>query len=184
MEPSSDRVHTKDSVAGSCSEEVRIGGTLVWYASICRRQVWLMAHCIDPDERNELLILGRLIDESRYSREEHSIAFGNNRFDIARKDGETLVISEVKKSSRAANASRLQLLHYLYELKKEGIDAKGELLFPEERRKEPVRLSNEAMLELDALYVTIRRVAGSALPPEPERIAYCKRCAYSEFCWS
>ena len=184
MEPLSDRVHTKDNVAGSCSEEVRIGGTLVWYASICRRQVWLMARCIDPDERNELLILGRLVDESSYSREKHSIVFGNNRFDIARKDGETLVISEVKKSSRAAEASRLQLLHYLYELKKEGIDAKGELLFPEERRKEPICLSDEAMLELDALYAAIRHVAGCALPPEPERTVYCKTCAYSEFCWS
>ena len=51
------------------SEEPRIGGTLVWYASICLRQVWLMAHCIDPDERNELLILGRLTDKTSYPRE-------------------------------------------------------------------------------------------------------------------
>lgn len=166
------------------SEEPRIGGTLVWYASICLRQVWLMARCIDPDERNELLILGRLVDESRYQREKHNISFGNNRFDIARKEGETLVISEIKKSSRSLKAAQLQILHYLYELKKNGVEARGELLFPEERKKEQVLLNKESMQELDALYSVIQETTRCLKPPEPVRVGYCKTCAYNEFCWS
>lgn len=174
-----DKKHPK-----TLSEEPRIGGTLVWYASICLRQVWLMAHCIEPDERNEQLILGRLVDQSYYSREKHNISFGNNRFDIARKEGETLVVSEVKKSSRSLKAAQLQTLHYLYELKKAGIEAKGELLFPKERKKERVILNEESMLELDSLYSIIQNIAKNEIPPAPERVAYCKTCAYNEFCWS
>jgi CRISPR-associated exonuclease Cas4 len=166
------------------SEEPRIGGTLVWYASICLRQVWLMARCIDPDERNELLILGRLIDERSYPREKHNIAFGNNRFDIARKDGEMLVVSEVKKSSKSLKAATLQIKHYLYELRKGGIEARGEILFPEERRRERVFLDDESIAELENLYVKIRQTAKRELPPQVEKNRYCKTCAYNEFCWS
>ena len=166
------------------SEGPRIGGTLVWYASICIRQVWLMAHCIEPDERNELLILGRLVDRERYPRDKHDVSFGDNRFDIVRNENGTLIVSEVKKSSRSVEAARMQLLHYLYELKKSGTDAKGELLFPEERRRESVSISGEDMERLDALYETIRSVALQDSPPKPERIKYCRNCAYAEYCWS
>ena len=65
------------------SEEARIGGTLVWYWSICVRQVWLMARGIEPEPRDDFLALGRLIDRNSYARERHQVAFGDNRFDFA-----------------------------------------------------------------------------------------------------
>jgi CRISPR-associated exonuclease Cas4 len=172
------------SVGSTLSEEPRIGGTLVWYASACLRQVWLMAHCIDPDERNELLILGRLVDKTSYPRERHNIVFGDNRFDIARRDGETLVVSEIKKSTKSLRSATLQVKHYLYELRKEGVEARGELLFPTEKRRERIVLDDESVKELEEIYTTIRRVAKQAVPPPPETCRYCKNCAYSEYCWS
>jgi CRISPR-associated exonuclease Cas4 len=184
MALSSDRNNLSEASANEFSEEPRIGGTLVSYATICLRQVWLMARCIEPDERNELLILGRLADESGYQRDKHNIPFGNNRFDIVRKEGETLVVSEIKKSSRSLKAARLQILHYLYELKKNGVEARGELLFSEERKKEQVQLNEESMHELDVLYSRIQETAGHSTPPEPIWGGYCKKCAYNEFCWS
>lgn len=184
MALSFERNISSEASAITLSEKPRIGGTLIWYASICLRQVWLMARCIDPDERNEMLILGRLLDESGYQREKHNISFGNNRFDIVRKEGETLVISEIKKSSRSLKAARLQVLHYLYELKKNGVEARGELLFPEERKKEQVQLNEASMQELDVLYSVVQETAGCSIPPAPAWVGYCKTCAYNEFCWS
>ena len=176
--------HPPRNMETPLSEEPRIGGTLVWYASICLRQVWLMARCIDPDERNELLILGRLTDKTSYSRERHNISFGDNRFDIAKKDGEMLVVSEIKKSSKSIRAAEMQVKHYLYELRKSGIEARGELLFPHERRREPILLDDDSVQELEEIYVKIKMTAKLSLPPPPAKNRYCKNCAYSDYCWS
>lgn len=165
------------------SEEVRIGGTLVWYAKVCLRQVWLMGRCIEPDERSESLILGRLVEQTSYGRESHGFAFGNNRLDLVSEAGIFLVVSEVKKSSRAEDASRLQLLHYLYELEKAGIKAEGDLRFPRERRRVRVRLDEGAIKELEEIYRSIREVAMRPSPPVALWGKFCRGCAYAEYCW-
>lgn len=123
------------------SESARISGTLVWYYGICRREVWMMARGIESDQDDEYLTLGRLIDQNTYAREKHQVAFGDSKFDFMQSKDGALVISEVKKSSRAERASTLQLAHYLYELKKEGIEATGVLLFPTEKKRTEVRLT-------------------------------------------
>ena len=165
------------------SENARIGGTLVWYWSICRREVWLMARGIEPEPKDEYLALGRLIDQNSYAREKHQVDFGDSKFDfIQGKDGQ-LVVSEVKKSSRAEKASYLQLAHYLYDLKKEGIEAKGLLLFPTEKKRIEVELTVELMKELDSIYAEIEKLTNTALPPPLEHCKYCSKCAYGEYCW-
>jgi len=58
------------------SELPRIGGTLVWYCLICKRQVWLISHGVEADKEDEFLKLGRLIDESSYERFVTALALG------------------------------------------------------------------------------------------------------------
>ncbi len=166
------------------SEAERVGGTLVWYAAICPRQVWLMARGVEPDRRDELLRLGRLNDRETYVRDRHGIAFGDNRFDILREEEGTLVVAEVKKSSRSLAAARLQLGHYLYELEKQGQQAKGLLLFPRERRREEVVLDDGLRRDLDHIYDRIAAIAEAHVPPCLVRCTYCRSCAYAEWCWS
>ncbi len=166
------------------SEPPRIGGTLVWYYAICSREVWFMCRGIEPDRRDELLRLGRLIDESSYSRERHNIDMGDNRFDVFSEEGGILVIGEVKKSSRSLDASRLQLAHYLYSLEKEGILAEGRLLFPQERRREEVLLDDSLRQSLDRAYEEIQSIGESSRPPELRKNSWCRNCAYREWCWS
>lgn len=167
----------------SFSENPRIGGTMVDYYFICRRQVWLMARGMEPDRRNELLRLGRLVDAESYGRERKGVVLGDNSFDILRRGEETLVVGEVKKSSRAAEAAAMQLAHYLYTLRQEGIVATGELLFPQEKRRERVELTEERMRILDEAYADIRSLAREERPPTAERIGACTPCAYAEWCW-
>ncbi|NLL37349.1 MAG: CRISPR-associated protein Cas4 [Fretibacterium sp.] len=165
------------------SESARIGGTLVWYWAICRRQVWLMARGIDPNPSDEYLAMGRLIDRNSYARERHQTPFGDNKFDFIKADDGQTVVCEVKKSSRAEKASRLQLAHYLYELKKAGFLAKGLLLFPTEKKRVPVELTEELQAELDSLYAEIYALTEQAEVPLAERCKYCGKCAYGEYCW-
>lgn len=166
------------------SEPPRIGGTLVWYYAICRREVWLMSHGVEPDREDEFLMMGRLIDKNSYRRERRSVEFGNSKFDILREERGTLVVGEVKKSSRSLGAAKLQLGHYLYELEKTGVGAKGELLFPKEKKKETVELTDGMREQLDNVYCDIERIVLQSAPPAAKRCSYCRSCAYREFCWS
>lgn len=166
------------------SEPVRIGGTLVWYASICPRQVWLTSRGVEPDQEHDLLSLGRLIDEESYRRDRHSITFGDNRFDVIREENGTVVVAEIKKSSKASKAARLQVGHYLYELSKQGIEAEGALLFPTEKKKEKIILDTEMIQQLERLYQRIREIHVLDTPPPAVHCRYCKPCANREWCWS
>jgi CRISPR-associated exonuclease Cas4 len=166
------------------SENVRIGGTLVWYYAICAREVWMMSRRVAPKPDDDNLALGRLMDENTFVREKHQVEFGDNKFDFVQgKDG-ALIISEVKKSSRAERASMLQLCHYLYSLRKEGIEAKGVLHFPSEKKRREICLTDELISDLDAIYDAIAELASRDVPPSPQRSKYCDKCAYAEYCWS
>lgn len=166
------------------SEPPRIGGTLVWYYFICKREVWLMARGIEPDRQNDALVLGRLLDKESYSRDHHDVQGGNNRFDIIREKDGVLVIGEVKKSSKAKEASKMQLAHYLYVLSKEGVNAEGELLFPKEKLRERVILDDSMIRILEKAYSDILEIAEEHQPPSLKRISFCNKCAYSDWCWS
>jgi CRISPR-associated exonuclease Cas4 len=167
------------------TEEATIVGSLVQAYSICPRQAWLMSRQVTPDEDNVYLQLGRLIQSQAYSRERKELHLGHLALDLIKREGKTLVVAEVKKSSRASGAARLQLGFYLYELKKMGIEAEGELLFPEERYREAIILDENLEKEIEELKKKIWALIYQPLPPHPEkRGRFCGKCAYNEFCWA
>lgn len=165
-------------------KELRITGTLIWYYYICRREVWLMAHNLAPDQDDTNVVLGRFFGEESYSREKKEISFGNLKFDVIKKDNQGLVLAEIKKSSKFINSARMQLAYYLSQLREKGIEARGELLFPREKRKEYVALNEDLIYELESAKKDITRIVAEEIPPTPKRITYCGKCAYNEFCWS
>lgn len=166
------------------SREINITGTLIWYYYICPREVWLMARQINPDEDDSNVDLGRFIHQNSYERERKEINFGHIKIDILKDGKNGLVIGEVKKSSRFIQSSRMQLAFYLQELEKAGITARGELRFPKEKKKEEVELTPEVREELKRAERDILRVIYMEKPPPPKKIKYCRKCAYSELCWS
>ncbi|NMB34071.1 MAG: CRISPR-associated protein Cas4 [Clostridium sp.] len=161
-----------------------ITGTLIQSFTICRRQTWLMAHQIIPDQEHQYIELGRLIDEKSYNREKKRIHFENIVIDLVRSNKGDLVIGEVKKSSKAAKSAKLQLAFYLYRLKQKGIEGKGLLLFPKERKRETVELTTELERELEKMFTKIYLLILEQTPPAVERINFCKNCAYRELCFS
>lgn len=161
-----------------------INGTLVWYYKICKREVYLMSHGIVPNQDDDNLEIGRFIHENFYKRNEKEIRFGNVVFDVLYKNKNELVIGETKKSSKFLEASKWQLLFYLNLLKEAGIKAKGVLLYPEERKKVDVELTEENMRELRLITEEIQKIIDSDAPPKIEENHYCKNCAYREYCFA
>lgn len=167
------------------SDDLRITGTLIWYAHCCTREVWLMAHQLNPDEDDPNMDLGRFIHAHAYPRyKKREIRIGSISLDILREDRGVPVVGEVKKSSRYLKSSRMQLAFYLLELKQRGIAAKGEILIPQEKKTVAVDLTPEIEDEVTATIEQIRQIAAQDNPPPAHRIGLCEKCAYQEFCWS
>ncbi|CUA79982.1 CRISPR-associated protein Cas4 [Anoxybacillus suryakundensis] len=164
--------------------EIPITGTDIWYYYICHREVWLMKHQIAPDQEDESLDLGRFISEMYYKRSTKELSIGNIVIDRIRQEDGQLVVGEVKKSSRYMKSAKMQLLYYLDHLRQMGIQAKGELLFPEERKKETVEWTEEAKQELERAIGHIQRIVRMSVPPKPKKIQFCAKCAYREYCWA
>ena len=163
---------------------MEVNGTLVWYYHICKREVWLMSRYILPDQSDTNIDLGRFIHETSYKRNKKEIDFGNVKFDIILNTKDELVIGETKKSSKFQHASKMQLLFYLNELNKAGINARGVLLYPTERKKVEVELTQENVQALEEVEVEILKILSKELPPPVNKNRYCRSCGYREFCYS
>ncbi|MEW5323215.1 CRISPR-associated protein Cas4 [Geobacillus thermoleovorans] len=164
--------------------EMPVTGTDIWYYYVCPREVWLTKHQIAPDQEDEALEVGRFLSETYYQRDKKELSIGHIVIDRIRQENGELIIGEVKKSSSYSQSARMQLLYYLDTLRKAGIEAKGELLFPKERKKERVEWTEEGQRELERAIADIRRIARMPVPPPPKKISFCNKCAYREYCWA
>lgn len=165
--------------------DLHITGTLVWYSAICEREVWLMAHQIEPERDNDLLAEGRLVGATAYQRKGAEVTLPQGvRVDRISRRGGTLILHEVKKSSRFIAAASLQLAYYLWLLAADGVAAEGELAVPDERLCVNVVLDETRRAQVEEALARIRAIAEQAHPPAARFIRYCPSCAYAEFCWS
>ena len=164
-------------------QEITIGGTLIWYYYICKREVWLIGHGIEPEQDSDYIALGRHIHEIFYRRRKRELTIDNTiKIDIL--PGRR-VIGEIKKSSRYLESARMQVAFYLYYMKKEkGVSMEGLLLIPEERRRIKVSLTPELEEEIERAIEGIERILSMERPPPAVKIPYCRKCAYRSMCWA
>lgn len=143
-----------------------------------------MAHQLVPDQDQENIQIGKIVGENSYPRDKKEIDLGNAKIDLIKKEKGELVIGEVKKSSRFIESASKQLLFYMLQLREMGIQARGELLFPEEREKVEIILDESAEIEIKQTIQDIEAIVSMDGPPEAVKIKCCRNCAYGEFCWS
>ena len=161
-----------------------ITGTLIWYYYICPREVWLMSRQLTPWEENPFIELGRIISQESYERDTKEVQIENIVIDVIKTQDEEVIIGEVKKSSRFIKSATMQLAFYLLKLKEYGINAKGILLFPKEKRRIPLSLTKEMEEELNLSINRINQIIKSETPPPATKNKFCTKCGYREFCWS
>lgn len=77
----------------------------------------------------------------------------------------------------------MQLLLYLQKLRRKGIEAKGILKYPTEKKNIKIELDDKSEELLDDTKREILKIIYSDVPPSPEKNKYCGRCAYKEMCW-
>lgn len=182
-DPTDDRVATylERERAPHREPEVRITGLMVQYYHVCRRELWFMSRGIDIDRGTVNIRKGARVDEESYRDQKRSFQIdGRIQIDML-DDGK---IMEVKVSSALEKPPKMQLLYYLWYLENVyGVDRKGVLAYPEERKRENVQLTAETTEQIEETIRGIIDVVTSDSPPPLEKKSYCDSCLYQDICW-
>lgn len=159
----------------------RISGTQVYYYFVCKRKLWYFSNELSMEQGNENVILGKLLDENSYKRENKHIMIDNTiNIDFI---AEHRVLHEVKKSRKIEEAGVWQLKYYLYYLKNRGVSGlKGRIDYPLLKQCVDAELSDEDEQRLETILAEINSIVSQNLPPKQTQSRICKACAYYDFC--
>jgi len=160
-----------------------IGGVLVQYFVTCKREAWLYAHKIHPMQDDENILIGKALAEIKEEREFDSFEFSNLKFDKISKERGHYLITEYKKSLKNREGAKMQLLYYLYLLKK-GLNLKhidGKVISA--KSVIFVEGSEENFKKIEELISQIKEFVSSPNPPPPKEIPFCKECGYRDYCF-
>ena len=159
-----------------------ITGLMVYYYEVCKRKLWYFVNEIQLEENNSNVILGKLLEENTYTRDEKKINIdGVINIDFIRSKK---ILHEIKKSNSIEPASLLQVQYYLYYLEKKGlIGLKGILDYPLLKQTVEVNLTDEDRKKLDNIIIGIKEILRKESPPILEKKGICKKCAYFDLCF-
>jgi len=159
-----------------------ITGLMVYYYEVCKRKLWYFVNEIQLEKNNSNVILGKLLEENTYTRDEKKINIdGVINIDFIRSKK---VLHEIKKSNSIEPASLLQVQYYLYYLEKKGlIGLKGILDYPLLKQTVEVNLTDKDRENLDNIIIGIKEILRKESPPALEKNGICKKCAYFDLCF-
>lgn len=160
----------------------KITGVMVYYYFVCKRKLWLFSNGLDMEHTSELVGIGKLIDETSYSRERKNILIDEMISIDFLKDWK--IIHEVKKSRKLDEAAKWQLKYYIWVLRNKGVEIeKGILDYPLLRKREEIYLTAQEENELMEVLKDIKSILNMDMPLSTINKPYCKKCAYYEFCY-
>lgn len=162
--------------------EERITGVMIYYYFVCKRKLWYFCHEINMEAENENVMLGKLLDEHSYQRDEKHINIDNViNIDFIKEHHE---LHEIKKSKSIEAAGIWQVKYYLYYLKERGVEnIRGKIDYPLLKKNVIVELTNEDIEKLERIISEISKIRNQNVPPEFLEMKICKKCAYHDLCF-
>lgn len=162
---------------------MKVNGTLMNYYVHCQRQCYLHGNRINFEDNSENVKIGKALHENKYENDRNSeIAIENIRIDKITKD----YLVETKKSDADVEASKWQLLYYLYVLKCKGIIKKGKLEFIQRNKDKKtiiLELNTDIENEVKVKINKIEKLLSNEEIPKEQKKSHCKRCAYYDYCY-
>ncbi|WP_327046834.1 CRISPR-associated protein Cas4 [Microbispora sp. NBC_01189] len=158
-----------------------VGGVHVKYLYHCRRQLWLYARGMRPEQLSATVQLGEAVHETSYTRSS-PVDLGAAKLDHL--DGAAWV-HEVKSSSRPSRADEAQAMHYCYRLRAVGVDAQGGILhYPKTRRTKRLPYTTQAAEQAEADIAEVLAVVSAPDSPPLLARSACRGCSYADYCWN
>lgn len=162
-------------------DEYKTQGVKVNYYYICKRKLWLYSKGITMEQLSDRVLSGKVLHETAYSRQKSREVLVDDLLKIDIIDGD--FVREIKLTSKMENSDKMQLLYYLYYLKKKGIEKKGILNYVKEKKQEVIELSEKDEAEIEKALVEIKTICNMEKPYPVEKKSICKKCSYYEFCF-
>ena len=159
-----------------------ITGLMVYYYFICERKLWYFINEINMEQNNELVSIGKILDETTYTREKKNIMIDNTINIDFIKNG--AILHEVKKTKAIEEAGIWQVKYYMYYLEKRGIqNIKAKIDYPLLRESKEITLEQSDREILDNVIKNIEEIAKKEAPPKVIDSKICKKCAYYDLCY-
>ena len=159
-----------------------ITGVMIYYYFICERKLWYFINEINMEQNNELVYMGKILDETTYTREKKNIMIDNTINVDFIKDG--AVLHEVKKTKAIEEAGIWQIKYYMYYLEKRGIqNIKAKIDFPLLRESKEITLEQNDREVLENVMKNIEELAKKEIPPTRTDSKICRKCAYYDLCY-
>ncbi|MEG2918444.1 MAG: CRISPR-associated protein Cas4 [Clostridium sp.] len=162
-------------------EDLKIQGVKFNYYFICKRKLWLFDKGIAMENNSERVLQGKTVHENSYTKAKHKEKLVDDMIMLDILEDEKL--REVKITSKMKDVDRMQVLYYLYYLKQLGIEKTGAINYVKERRIEEVTLNTIEEENIEKVLIEISKLLKEKYPPKVEKLRYCKKCAYFEFCY-
>jgi len=164
------------------TEGLYIKGVEVNYYYVCKRKLWLFSKGINFESFNERVKIGQIVHQTSFAREKKRDILIDNliRIDIVNNS----YLREIKLTRAFEKAHIMQLVYYLYILRKKGIKKFGIINFVKERRKKEIELNEDYIREIECVLKEIKKIKSLKEPPRVIKTKVCSKCAYYYFCFS
>lgn len=161
---------------------MNITGVMIYYYFICSRKLWYFVNSINMEQNSELVEIGKILDETSYSREKKGILIDNTiNIDFVENGA---ILHEVKKTKAIEEAGIWQIKYYMYYLEKRGVEnIEAEIDFPLLRETKEIILEQEDKEILENVIKDIEDIANQDKPPEIINSKICKKCSYFDLCY-
>ncbi len=164
--------------------EVFVRGVEIYYSMICPTKLWFFMKNINMEHTSPLVIIGKILHETYFKRRVKNVLIDNQISIDFLTYRDTIVVHEVKKSSAALDASKLQIQYYILQLLRRGAKkVYGVIHIPREKRKIRVYLDKEGFRLLKQQIQFIEEIRSRETPPPPKKNRFCRRCSYNSLCW-
>lgn len=162
-------------------DDLKVQGIKFNYYFICKRKLWLFDKGISMENNSDRVLQGKIVHENSYTKAKHKEKLIDDMIKVDILEDEK--IREVKISSKMKKSDRMQVLYYLYYLDQLGIKKIGTINYVKEKRIEEIQLDKEGIKNVEETLMEIRTILDMKYPPKVEKLPYCKKCAYYEFCY-
>ncbi|MBO5348786.1 MAG: CRISPR-associated protein Cas4 [Clostridia bacterium] len=155
---------------------------MVYYYFICQKKLWYFMNEINMEQNSELVSIGKILDETTYSREKKGILIDNTINIDFIKNG--AILHEIKKTKAIEEAGIWQIKYYMYYLEKRGVkNIQAKIDYPLIRESKEIILEDDDRNVLDNIEKNILDLKQMDNPPKLINEKICKKCAYYDLCY-
>ena len=161
---------------------MNVTGIMIYYYFVCQRKLWYFVNQINMEQNSELVQIGKIIDDTTYTKEKKQILIDNTiNIDFIENGA---VLHEVKKTRSIEEAGIWQIKYYMYYLENKGVgNIKAKIVFPLLRESKEISLEDEDRKVLDNVIKNIEEIAKMDLPPKKVNSKICNKCSYFDLCY-